>query len=241
MPLTKARPPVTAISQLINGTTDINIATAGGNIDVNVNGLDVVDLASTTITIDDLVTLVANTITGETLTQSTSGGATMRARTTASQGELETTSNHPVVLGANSTDALTLRTDGEVTLANVGTLAASLVDKNYVDTQVGNQVAASDITANQTATGSLSIPTSTGNDMILNWGITASLSKGSGATAQTFDTAYPNAVFSIVTARINSSVGAEASANVNNVSLTGFDFIPTYTAASQAYWLAIGY
>ena len=53
MALTKARPPVTAINQMKNTTTVIDIPTAASDIDIDVAGLNVVDIGSTTITIDD--------------------------------------------------------------------------------------------------------------------------------------------------------------------------------------------
>lgn len=241
MALTKVRVPVADIQQIENGTSNIAIATAAGDLVVTRAGTTIATFDSTGMTFGSTLTVVVDNITSEQIDLATTAGAAATIQTNATDLSIETTSAHPVVLGANSTDALTIATDGKVALSVDGTDANHLIDKGYVDALVATVPTLAGIVLAETATGSIQIPTSTGNDFILNWGITASLSKGSGLTAQTFDTAFPNACLGVVAQRVSTSTGGEAATAVANITTTGFDITPTFTSASTSYWLAWGY
>ena len=241
MALTKVRLPVAALSAISNGTSSITVLTAGGDMEVDIAGVTTMNLRSTDITILSTVPLVAPLITTEDISLTTVAGADMTVQTTATQGEIETTTAHPLVLGANSIDALTIATDGKVALAVDGTAANHLVDKGYVDTAVATAAALSDIVATNTSNGSISIPNSSGNDIIINWGTTASVNSGSGAVAVTFDTAFPNAFLVAVVSRNIASNGADEGVNYAGGSTTGMNVYPTYSASSPVGWVAIGY
>ncbi|MHC5059315.1 MAG: hypothetical protein ACYTKD_32070 [Planctomycetota bacterium] len=107
MALTKVKALVSEISLLANTTTTIDIPSAAGNIDINVAGLNVIDLAGTTITVDDLVTLIANKITSEEIDLSTVSGAAGTMVTDATKMQVGTTSAHTTEIIANALPALT--------------------------------------------------------------------------------------------------------------------------------------
>lgn len=239
MALTKARPPVTDISQMANGTTVVDIPTAAADIDIDVAGLDVIDLGSTTITIDDLVTLVANTITGESVSLSTSGGAAGSAITDATDLTIGTTSAHPLLLMANSITGLTMGTDGKVALGVDGTGATHLVDKGYVDTQVALAATLTDIDATMAVTGHITIPNSTGNDLIINWGAMGSASNNADTTV-TFDQAFANAFFGGV-ATSTETGGTDGALTIHNGGLTTMDIHNDTDKTSNGFYIALGY
>lgn len=225
---------------MLNGTTIVDIPTSGGDIDIDVSGSDVIDLAQTSITVDDLVTLVARNMTAETINHITAAGATLRSRSTATQGEAITQSAHPLVLGANLLNNLTLETTGRTTLGAVGTLASELVDKNYVDTAIGN---VPDITTDILATlgdpGSFRIPTSAGNDLIINWGSNAGGGDGFQITV-TFDTAYPNA-FLVGFATPTTIANHDGTLVATSGTLTDMVVQSSLDKASGFNYLSIGY
>jgi hypothetical protein len=239
MALTKVRLPVADIGAISDGTTDITILSTGGDIDMNVAGVNVLDLTSTDVTIGTGLTLVTETITGETVNLATAAGASATLRTTLSQAELETTSAHPLVLGANSTDGLTIGTDGRVSLGVVGSLAGQLINKDYVDTAVAALPGNSDFVFSATTPGSLRIPTDGANDFILNWGITAFLSEAKETV--TFDTAYPNAMLGGMATRITGNSSRQDAAHVNPLSTTQMEVLQTGGNSSQVFWFAYGY
>lgn len=243
MPLTKARPPVTAISQMANTTTVIDIPTAASDINIDVAGLDVIDIGSTTITVDDLVTLVANTITSEDFIASTAAGAALQLLTNGTEGGLRTTSAHPMVLGANALDNLTAETTGRVTLGTVGTLAAELVDKNYVDTEITSAGAGAN-TALLAAEGYCRFPTTTGDEFVVQWG-KENLVTINGSTVITLPYTYPNAQFGAFVENEQDGMGAkEATAQVSSLTTSAFTLFHAGGDGSlnrDYYWISIGY
>ena len=239
MALTKVRSPVTAIDNMTNGTTSIDIPSSGGPIDIDVTGLDVVDYTSTTVIYDDLVTVTANNFATEVVTLSTTAGATAILQTTTTEASLETTSAHPLDLGANSITGLTIEVDGQVQLPVEGTAINHLVTKAYVDSSSSSTaVLLANLVSNNVINGSVQIPNSTGNDLIINWGVTASIV---GSTAVTFDTAFPNSFFAGGATRDQASAGADATANLSNTSTTGMNVINTGSASGPVHWFAIGF
>ncbi len=238
MPLTKVRLPVADIAAISNGTSTMTVLSAGGDMDLNISGANVIDFAETAITIDDLVTLVANTITGESFLPQTTSGAQGKVETGATEFTVGTTSAHTVDLIANNIPTLTLETDQKVTLATVGTAGTHLIDKDYVDTATGTQ--GGQETA--TTTGQIIIPGTT-NDIIFKWGVKS----GTGDRTITFadDTAaFPNAIFTAVaTPTSTGSANSDGWNGVENLSTTGFDW---NTANRGSYsgsinWMAIGF
>jgi len=241
MALTKVRVPVADIEAIQNGTSNVTISTAADDIVVTRGGTTIATFDATGMTFGATLTVVVDNITSEQIDLATTAGAAATIQTNATDLSIETTSAHPVVLGANSTDALTIATDGKVALSVDGTAADHLIDKGYVDTQVALAASLADIVATNTSTGSLSIPNSSGNDIIINWGITASITRGAGATAVTFDTAFPNAFLQGYVSRNIASSGAEAGVNWANGSTTGMDVYQSGSASSPVSWFAIGY
>ena len=243
MALTKARPPVTEISQMLNGTTQVDIPNAGADIDIDVAGNNVIDLGQTSITVDDLVQLVVNDIAGRVMTQSFPAGAAGAVQVNATEMEVGTTSLHPLELLVNSTPLLTLLAGGEVSLANVGTAGDRLIDKDYVDNLVGSgggAVTPADIVANLTTNGSIQIPTSAGDEFVINWGVTAPLNNAS--TTVTFDTAFPNAIFTAYATRENGDTGVENAPGCDLLTLTNMRVVQTGgSSTDRVFWLALGY
>ena len=237
MPLTKVRPPVTAISIIDSGTTKAEILNAGGDIDIDVGGVNVMDLTSTTATV--AVTLAADAITGEQILLSTQSGAGLTFETQATLARLLTTTAHPLELGANNITGLTIATDGKVELDVEGTSATHLVTKSYVDTQTAAVVTETDFNHTQAATGHLDIPTSTGTNLVLNWGVNGVVPNNAD-TVVTFDKAFPNAFFGGLvtpTTRANHDGTMEVFANT----LSTMTVHSSLDKSSGFFWFAIGY
>ena len=163
MALTKVRSPVSAISEMAFGTTTVEITSTAGPIDINIAGLDNLDLTTTTAVFDDLVTVTANLFQTEVVSIDTTAGASATLQTTATEAQLGTDTAHPLELYANAITALILATDGKVGLQVEGTAIGDLVTKAYVDTADALNATLADITATTAVTGSISIPNSTGN------------------------------------------------------------------------------
>jgi hypothetical protein len=205
-----------------------------------VASLDVLDITTTTITVDDLVTLIANTITGEDIALSTTAGASMDVQTEATQGTVQTTSLHPLVLGANSVDNLTCNTDGRVVLNTTGNAAGHLVDKNYVDTQIA--AVEDGTTVSMVANGWIKIPNDSANDLIIQW-LTVGPSSNDVALPFTWPIAFPNAVFQVFgTYNFVAGGGNDGSIEIHSITTTGATFYNRaerpVTASSV---MAIGY
>ena len=98
--------------------------------------------------------------------------------------------------------------------------------------------ALSDIVVNTASNGSLQIPNSTGNDLIVNWGVTASISNT--ALTVNYDTNFPNAAFVGFAIR-NTGAGNESAAHVQNLGLTSVDVVNSGGTSSVMYWITIGY
>ena len=62
MALTKARPPVTEISEMADGDTQIVLTDATPSIDIDVNGANAVDISSSAVTVDPAFSLIATTL-----------------------------------------------------------------------------------------------------------------------------------------------------------------------------------
>lgn len=235
MALTKVKDLVAEIGTLANATTEVSITGAGGDIENTVAGVTIGTFSSTGLDLGTL-RLTSQDITAEDV-RLTNGVVAARLDADGTELNLETTSAHPVVIGANSIDALTVATDGKVTLGVDGTAAGHLIDKGYVDNLITGVASLSDIIFAATSTGSLQIPTD-GDDFIINWGITASIAETNEAVV--FDTAFPNAVLGAFTCRI-APASREDSTNVNSVTTTGMNVAQTGGNASQVYWMAFGY
>ncbi len=238
MPLTKAQPPVTAISEMEFGTTNVEITSTGGPIDVNVTGLDVLDLTSTVITVDDLVTLIAKKLTTEVVTVATAAGADGIIQTDATKMQAGTTDLSALEILMNNVARMTFQTDGKVGLTTVGTAAGELIDKNYVDT---GDAGAAVITNTAATIGQSGLDDGT-NEVILKWGIIAGVGN---PTTVTFASAYPNALFVVVlTPQDAGTANSDGWANTTNRSTTGFDIIPAGRGGAFTGnwdWIAIGF
>ena len=239
MALTKVRPPVTAISKLDNTTTQIDIPTPAGDIDINVAGLDVLTIGQTAITLDDLVTLTAKNVLTELMAIKTSGGAEGIVQTDASKMQVGPTNLNPLEIITNNIPRLTVAAAGKIALGVQGTDGNQLIDKAYVDASApALAVLLANMVGVTSTTGSLKIPNSTGNDIIINWGQTASISSTSEVV--TFNQAYANAVF-IGLATRNLVTQGDNAAHAGNYTLTTMEVSQTGSAASTVAWLAIGY
>ena len=215
MALTKVRSPVSDISLMSLGTTDITITSAGGPIDIDVGGVNIVDYTSTTVIYDPAIPVTAKDFNTEVILLATVAGASAVLKTTATEAILETTTAHPLELGANSINGITIETDGKATLEVEGTAIGHLVTKAYVDAVApSGAVALADLVSSNVINGSVQIPNSTGSDLIFNWGVTAS---SVGTTAVVFDTAFTTAFFAAGATREIVAVGADATANYNTI------------------------
>ena len=237
MALTKVQPPVTAISEMEFGTTNIEITSTGGPIDVNVAGLDVVDLTSTTITVDDLVTLIAKKLTTEVVTVATAAGADGVIKTDATKMQAGTTDLSPLEILMNNVAQMTFQTSGKVGLTVVGTAAGELIDKNYVD--VGDAASAT-VTNTLTTIGASSLA-GTGGTLLLKWGVIA----GAGnPTPVVFASAFPNALFNVqITPEDAGTPNSDGWASTTSRSVTGFDITPASRGGAYTgnwNWFAIG-
>lgn len=239
MALTKVRLPVADIAAISNGTSDVTIGSAGGDIVETRAGVIINTIGAAGYTFGAGLTLDVDNISSEDISLSTAGGAAGTLQTTLGQMELETTSAHPLVLGANSIDGLTIETDGQVTLGVVGDEPTHVMDKNYIDTALALKATLSDIVATIGTEGSITIPNSTGNDLIIKWGKTAAI----GATSQavTFATAFPTAIFTAYLSLNNTSSSGDNNTAYGNESTTGFTIYKGNSASHPVSWLAIGY
>lgn len=238
MALTKVRPPVTDISIIDNGTTEVNIPTAGADIDINVAGANVMDISSTTVLIDPLVTLDADNIAGEQVLLATTSGAALTFETQALLARLLTTSAHPLELGANNITALTVDTAGKVELDVEGTAVNHLVTKSYIDGLAGGAISTTDVVATLTSDGSVTLPTDSG-DLIINWGTNGVVGDGAVVT-KTFDTPFTTAFF-VGFASPSTSANHDGTLAIISTGLTSMDVQSSLDKASGFYYLAIGY
>lgn len=239
MALTTVRPPVTDISLLSSGTTAVTILSAGGDIDIDVAGADVIDISSTTVLIDPLVTLEADLFDGEQILLATTSGAELTLETQGLLARLLTTNGFPLELGANGITGLTIATDGKVELDVDGTATNHLVDKGYVDTQVGAAIDESDMVATLTSPGSIQIPNSTGSDIIINWGENGVVANNS-VTTVTFDTAFGTALLMGICCS-TTQANHDGTMSVINKTLTTMDVHSSLDKSSGFDWIAIGY
>jgi len=119
-----------------------------------------------------------------------------------------------------------------------GTSGGHLVNKTYVDSVASS---AASTVATIAGTGQISIPNSTGNNLIIKWGQT----NGSGALTQvTFASAFPNAIFIALDAPVmNTAASSDGQFGVYDLQLTGFKINQANkSAATNPWcWLAIGY
>lgn len=237
MALTKVRLPVADIEQISNGNSNVDIASSGGDINAVVAGVTVGTFNATGLDLGAL-TLAARIISARDVNL-LNGTVATQLHSDATEGVLGTTSAHPLSIIANNVEAFLVETDGQVQLGVEGTATNHLVTKSYVDANAG--VAASGFVANTSVNGSLTIPNSTGNDLIINWGITNSINEASGAVAVVFDKAFPNSFLHAQVSRNIASNGAEEGVNVAGGSTTGMNIYPSYGISSPVYWLAIGY
>jgi len=239
MALTKVRLPVADIAAISNGTSDVTIGSSGGDAVVTIGGTVVTTISATGATYGTGLTVVVDNITSEQIDLATTAGAAGTLQTTLGQMELETTSAHPLVLGANSIDGLTIETDGQVTLGVVGDATGQLIDKNYVDTAVALLPALTDIVGVIGTTGSLTIPNSSGNDLIIKWGKTASI----GATTQavSFASAFPTAIFTVYLSLNNTSSSGDNNTAYGAETTAGFNIYKGNSGSHPVSWFAIGY
>jgi hypothetical protein len=239
MALTKARLPVVEVHTMDFGTTTVDIPTTSGPIDINIAGHDNLDLTTTTAIFDDLVTVTANNLVTELVTIAESGGVTAHLQAHATNAHVGTTSAHPFIVFANGLAALSLATDATVALGAEGTGPTHLVTKGYVDTADALGSVLSDIVVNNVINGSLQLPNSTGNDLILNWGVTATISNTQ--TAVTFDTAFTTTAFVGFATRQNGTSSLESAAHINNLTTTGMNVVNSGGTTSPVGWWAIGF
>lgn len=239
MALTKVRSPVTNIDLMSFGATDITITSTGGPIDVNVAGNDIVDYTSSTAIFDPAVTVTAKDLETEVLTVDTTAGANAVFQTTGTEASIETTTAHPLELGANSILGMSIETDGKTTLEVEGTAIGHLVTKAYVDAATSSAVLTlANVVVNNVINGSLVLPNSTGNDLILNWGVTASVAGIGNPVTVTFDTAFSSAFYAGCATRVLAN--GEAAAHYFNPGLTTMQVVNTGSATSPVAWFAIG-
>lgn len=236
MALTKVKVIVAEIAAITNGTSTIDIPSAGGDIDVNISGADVIDIAETSITIDDLVALVVQNISSEIITLSTTAGSDGVVQTTATEMQVGTTDTTDLDLMVNSVPVMSLDSTGKVTLNTTGTLGDQLIDKDYVDAATPGAA-----TTTSATSGQLLIPTS-GDDIIIKWGVKS----GTGTRIVTFadeTAAFPSALYTVVATPQNTgAANSDGWWGVESLSVTGF----TWNSANRGgysgnvNWLAIG-
>jgi hypothetical protein len=228
--------PVAEIAAISDGTTDVTIAGPGGDIDINVSGANVIDIAETIITIDDLVSLVAKAIISESIILSTAAGADGRVATNATVMHVGTTDTSDLELRVNSIPVLTAESTGKVALATVGTLGNQLIDKDYAD-----NLSSGDPSTTSATSGQLLIPTS-GDDIIIKWGVKS----GTGSRAILFsdDTAaFPTAIYTVIATPQNTgSANSDGWWGVESLATTGFTWNSANRGsyAGNVNWLAIG-
>ena len=244
MPLTKAAPPVTEIDEMESGTTSISIPNAGGDIDINVAGADILDITQTDVTSTQNVQ--APSVGTEQVNLSTTSGSTALLRSGATENALQGQSNHPFVLGTNLLNNLIMNTDGTTTLMTQGTLPTHLVDKDYVDSEISN--VSSGTTGTLAQNGEIDIPTAAGT-LGLKWGRFDGLVPSTLHTltyAGDFGlTPYPTQTFIVMLTPINNALGTQENNTVisDGPNAAGFQiFHPTGDGAlnPSCYWFAIG-
>ncbi len=240
MALTKVRVPVADISLLSNGTTQIDIPTAAADVDVDVAGVDVIDLGQTTITIDDLVTLVVQNVLSEIVTLETAGGAEGIVQTEAARMQVGATTLDPLEIITNNIARLTVAAAGTIVLGTVGVNPTELIDKAYVDgASPAASVALADVVVVNATTGSAIIPNSTGNDLIFNWG-TNPLVFNNSNTVVTFDKAFDNAFF-VGFAQPTTSDNHDGTMEVFANTLTTMTIHSSLDHSSAFSWFSIGF
>ena len=239
MALTKVRSPVAEIDLIASGTTNVTIASAGGDVQMVVAGVTVLDVTSTTLVLPDAIRLTSKLFTTEAISFATTSGAEMTIQTEALVGTIETTNGFPLELGANGITGLTIATDGKVELDVEGTAVNHLVTKAYIDALTAGVTSEADFVHTQASTGSLEIPTSTGTNLVLNWGKNASVANNS-QTVVTFDSPFSNAMFvGFVTP--TTSANHDGTMEVFVQGLTSMTIHSSLDKSSAFDWLAIGY
>jgi hypothetical protein len=237
MALTKVSALVSEISKLLFGTTKVEIASSGGPIDIDVAGINVVDITTTEVTLDALVTLITDKIISETILIGTPAGADARLATSATETKMGGTTSFPVEILQNNIPRLTIGTDGKITLDIQGTATNQLIDKAYVD------AAAPDPNTVTVATnGQIIFPNPGGDDIIVKWGVKT----GSGSRTITFadDTAaFPNAISTVLATPQNTgSANSDGWWGVESLATTGFVFNSANRGSygGSVNWIAIG-
>lgn len=238
MALTKVRLPVADIAAISNGSSKVDMSTSGGDVVVTVGGTTIATFSSTGVNLGSLDVTTTGTINSQDVLLS-QGAVAAKAEAATTQGVVGTTSAHPLSLIANAIEGLSIATDGQVTLGVEGTATDHLVTKSYVDGLTG--LGASDFSATTATTGSLTIPNSTGNDLIINWGQTGSITN-TQVTA-TFDTAFPNAyLVGFVSSQKSTGMQHNRSPYIGGTPGTTSMVVAQPEAVSkQVNWLAIGY
>jgi hypothetical protein len=236
--LTKVRVPVSDIARISNGTTAADIASSGADITETVSGALVGTWGTGGLTIPAAKVLTAKQVTGETVLLATAAGASATVKTTGTKLQVGTTSAHVMELLANAVLGLSVGTDGKVTLGVQGTAGGHLVNKTYVDSVASS---AATTVATIAGTGQISIPNSTGNNLIVKWGQT----NGSGQLTQvTFAVAFPNAIFVAFANEVhNINASSDGAKGVYDLQLAGFKFNQANDSArtNPWCWLAIGF
>jgi hypothetical protein len=243
MALTKARKPVTAINEMVNGTSNIDIPTLGGDIDINVAGVDALDISSTDVTSSLPVT--SSVINGETLNLLTALGSTLLLRSGVTENALLGTTAHPTVLGANSLNNLILNTDGTTTVMNTGTLGTHIVDKNYVDTQVAAIGSGSGTVA---INGEVDLALSGGGILGIKWGRFNSLIPNTLSTITYVTeglTAFPTNTLMVQVTNINTALGTQEASTVVSGTPAAASFQVFHPGGAGSlnpgmFWFALG-
>ena len=237
MALTKVRLPVADISAISDNDSNVTVDDAGGTIDVVVNGATIASFDATGVDLGvlaaSLQTLAAQDV------DVVNGTVVGQVHADAAEVLIGTTSAHPTTIMANSIDGLEVGTDGKVTLGVEGTGVGHLVTKAYVDAAVALGLTLTSVDSTVASSGHITIPNSSGNDLIINWGVTASISNTQAAV--TFDEAFPNACFVAMATRQNGTASLESAAHVNTITTTGMNVVNSGGTSSPVGWIAIGY
>ena len=237
MALTKVRLPVADISAISDNDSNVTVDDAGGTIDVVVNGATIASFDATGVDLGvlaaSLQTLAAQDV------DVVNGTVVGQVHADAAEVLIGTTSAHPTTIMANSIDGLEVGTDGKVTLGVEGTGVGHLVTKAYVDAAVALGLTLTSVDSTVASSGHITIPNSSGNDLIINWGVTAPISNTQAAV--TFDEAFPNACFVAMATRQNGTASLESAAHVNTITTTGMNVVNSGGTSSPVGWIAIGY
>lgn len=102
-----------------------------------------------------------------------------------------------------------------------------------------------DFIASLTSNGYVTIPTSTGVHLVLQWGKTGNISPNSEANV-TFPITFPNSVFSVIPVMEDvtyiGSGDKSCYESVNSITTTDFNLKNGFELVTEpAYWIAIGY